>query len=199
MKIYTKTGDDGKTGLFGGTRVSKSSHQVSAYGEVDELNGFLGMLHAHLGDAEARSIVHDVQQDLFSAGAELAIAAGRDAAASLRIELIGDAQVSRIETAIDTLEEHLTPLQNFILPGGTVGAATAHAARTVCRRAERAVIRMSESVDVRWVLVRYLNRLSDLLFVMARYLNHLDGQAEEVWNPRRASADAAATPSTSSA
>ncbi len=179
MKIYTKTGDRGETGLFGGKRVKKSESRVEAYGGVDELSahlGWAGSLLAHLPlDKEIRAI----QADLFNLGASLATDPGGAAVPSSAA--IGETEVRRLEALIDEREAELQPLKHFILPGGAPGAAALQVCRTVCRRAERAVVRLSlsEPVDPRAIV--YLNRLSDLLFVLARWVNAREKISEPIW------------------
>jgi cob(I)alamin adenosyltransferase len=179
MKIYTKTGDDGSTGLLGSRRVPKDDARIEAYGTIDELNAVLGIARSlRLGD-EIDSLAGQLQDELFSVGSALADPNpdGPFHAA------IGDAQVARLESAIDILEAELPPLTRFILPGGTSGAAMLHLARTVCRRAERQVVRLGrtpgEQVPAR--LLVYLNRLSDLLFLLARAVNHRHGRTDVLW------------------
>ncbi|CAN5677899.1 cob(I)yrinic acid a,c-diamide adenosyltransferase [soil metagenome] len=181
MKIYTKTGDDGTTGLFGGARVKKASLRVEAYGTVDELNAILGMARALGLGAQAEAVLADAQVDLFTLGAELATAPGKEE--KLPMKLLTAAQSERLEKAIDLAEEGLAPLQNFVLPGGSTQAASLHHARTVCRRAERAVLAIDDS-PARADVVIYLNRLSDLLFTLARRENHERGIADVPWAPR---------------
>ncbi len=180
MKIYTKTGDDGTTGLFGGGRVPKSSSRVDAYGTVDELNSVLGLARATGLDASTEGVLARVQVDLFTLGAELACVPGREA--KLAMPLLGPHDAERLEHAIDDAEEGLPPLTHFVLPGGGPQSAALHHARTVCRRAERAVIAL-EDAPARAELVVYLNRLSDLLFVLARRENHRAGIADIPWAP----------------
>jgi cob(I)alamin adenosyltransferase len=179
MKIYTKTGDKGDTGLFGGARVSKSSQRVSAYGDVDELNSVLGVVTAHTSDAEAIERMRQIQSDLFVLGAELA--KNPDKQVDLGMPLLADNDIERLERLIDTLDEALPALKTFILPGGTQSAAFLHLARTTCRRAERSVVHLAKSEPVRAELVRYLNRLSDLLFTMARADNARAGTPDVPW------------------
>ncbi len=181
MKIYTKTGDDGTTGLFGGARVSKSSARVDAYGTVDELNATLGVARAAKLDAVTEGVLAAVQVDLFTLGAELATVPGKEK--NLKMRLLGAADAERLEKAIDAAEEGLPPLTNFVLPGGSAGAAALHLARTVCRRAERLVLALPDA-KARGELVIYLNRLSDLLFVLARKANKEAGVADVPWAPR---------------
>ena len=192
MKIYTRTGDSGETGLFDGTRVSKADPRVSAYGDVDELNAWLGFVRAHGAprehapsatgrnqglDAELAGMLEQVQRDLFALGARLADPAHKIAGRVAKAALDA-ADIRRLESWIDQLDAELPPLRRFILAGGTPAGAALHVARTVCRRAERKVVGLGESVQD--VLV-YLNRLSDLLFVMARAANHRAGVAEMEW------------------
>lgn len=182
MKIYTKTGDQGETGLFGGARVSKASERVDVYGEVDELNSVIGAARAHGTDPECDALLKAVQSDLFNVGAELACVAGKES--KLGVPLVSDAEIAPLEHMIDTLEADLQPLTNFVLPGGSVEASFLHIARTVCRRAERKLVALSQSEPLRNELVRYLNRLSDLLFVMARHANHRANVADVPWTAR---------------
>jgi cob(I)alamin adenosyltransferase len=178
VKIYTRTGDDGETSLFDGTRVRKSDPRVDAYGEVDELNAWLGLARASHLDAEFGDEVMRIQRDLFALGAQLADPADKIAARVMKAALT-DADVARIEQLIDRLDERLPPLRRFILAGGAPAGAALHIARAVCRRAERRIVSLEPPVDA--VLVRYVNRLSDLLFVMARAVNHRAGAAETEW------------------
>ncbi len=183
MKIYTGAGDRGKTSLFSGERVPKSHRRIEAYGDVDELNATLGMLIASLAPAcgELAQPLHDIQSNLFHVGAWLATTPDSPAIADL--QAIGQEQIQALEAAIDRLTEHLPPINNFILPGGHPAAAWAHLARTVCRRAERHVVRLADESGrepLNGVLV-YLNRLSDYLFTLARYCNHRLDVAETTW------------------
>lgn len=182
MRIYTKTGDDGTTGLFGGARVSKDEERVEAYGTVDELNSSLGFARAEaLPDPLDRALAH-IQDDLLCVGAEIACTPGKEAVLSAR--RIAEADIAQLERWIDEHESELPPLKNFILPGGSRAAAALHLARTVCRRAERHVIRTGRHSVLRGDLVVYLNRLSDLLFVLARRANQLSAVPDVVWAPR---------------
>lgn len=183
MKIYTGTGDRGKTRLFSGERVLKSDVRVEAYGDVDELNATLGALVAALPDpcAQVAPQVQRIQSDLFHIGAWLATTPGSPAAADL--QAITEEHNQALESAIDRMEAELPPLSAFILPGGHPVAAWAHLARTVCRRTERHVVRLARESDepnLKNIIV-YLNRLSDYLFVLARYCNHVLNVAETVW------------------
>ena len=178
MKLYTRTGDAGETSLFDGTRVRKNDPRVEAYGEVDELNAWLGLVRASLVDPAIDADVMQIQRDLFALGAELADPADKIAARVVKAALT-DADVERLERLIDRFEQELPPLRRFILAGGTPAGAALHLARAVCRRVERRIVSLSPPVDA--VLVRYVNRLSDLLFVMARVANHRSGLAETEW------------------
>jgi cob(I)alamin adenosyltransferase len=183
MKIYTKTGDDGQTGLFGGDRVSKDSLRIEAYGVVDELNALLGTVRSSELPPEIDTIILRLQNDLFVLSADLATPHENVLS---RVPHIDDSHVCAIETDIDTLDPLLPPLKNFILPGGTPAAAFLQLARTVCRRAERSVVRLAKTEQVGSTLIVYLNRLSDLLFVLARAVNHAAGAAETLWTGRPA-------------
>ncbi len=179
MKIYTRTGDRGETGLFDGTRVPKSDARVDAYGEVDELNAVLGLARASIADPEIADTLAHLQRDLFALGARLADPGERIAR---RVTKAGiDAEdVGRLEGWIDRFESELPPLRRFILPGGSPPGAVLHLARTVCRRAERRIVGLGpDAVDL--VLIAYINRLSDLLFVLARVVNKRVGAAETEW------------------
>ena len=178
MKIYTRTGDDGSTGLLGPGRVPKSAPRVEAYGSVDELNAALGVARSLDTDAWVSAELTPIQGRLFSLGAELAATAPAPLA---KLERISEADVSALEQVIDRLEADLAPLANFILPSGHALAAQLHLARTVCRRAERRVVALAETTHVEPRLVHYLNRLADLLFVMARWCNRRAGVAETEW------------------
>jgi cob(I)alamin adenosyltransferase len=182
MKIYTKTGDDGETGLFGGERTSKSDARVEAYGSVDETNACLGVARSAGVDPDVDAALERIQAKLFVLGAELATPPGHRA--RLRLPLIAEEDVSALEVLIDRLEEGLPALTSFVLPAGTPAASALHHARTVCRRAERAVVAVREAALLRSELVIYLNRLSDLLFVMARHQNHFAGVGDVAWAPR---------------
>jgi len=180
MKIYTKTGDDGTTGLFGGDRVSKVDARVEAYGTVDEINAALGMVRAHKALSSAfDELIATLQNDLFVIGAELACAPGKKE--KLTMKWVDTLAIERIEHAIDEAEAGLSPLQNFVLPGGSPAAASLHLARTIARRAERRVLGVTQPEPPRLEVVMYLNRLSDLLFVLARRANHEAGIADVPW------------------
>lgn len=178
MRIYTKTGDDGTTGLLGAQRVSKDSPRVEAYGSVDELNAHLGLAIVHLQAHERfRQILQQVQSDLFVIGAELAVPVGKRPV----IKPISEQQVLELERCIDEIDESLEPLRHFILPGGSIASATLHVARTVCRRAERRVVSLFHVEPGNPHIITYLNRLGDLLFVMARAVNAAEGVPDITW------------------
>lgn len=176
MKIYTKTGDAGETGLFGGGRVPKDDPRVRAYGDVDELNATLGFGIALAPEDFELETLQSVQRDLFGIGAELATPN-----AEKRRAPVGADQVSALEQVIDRHEATLPALKNFILPGGTTKAAAFHLARTTCRRAERSVVTLARDQDINPVIIHYLNRLSDLLFVLARAVNKRAGRSDITW------------------
>jgi cob(I)alamin adenosyltransferase len=178
VKIYTKTGDSGDTSLFDGTRVSKADGRVDAYGEVDELNAWIGFVLASGVDADLHEALIGIQRDVFALGARLADPASKIATRVIKVSLT-DEHVTRLESLIDRLEDELPPLTRFILAGGTPAGAALHLARTVCRRAERRMVALDPPVD--GVLVRYVNRLSDLLFVLARAVNRRGGATEIEW------------------
>lgn len=177
-KIYTRTGDDGSTGLGDGSRVAKDDVRVEAYGTVDELNAAVGLLRAELApDHAAQALLGEIQHDLFDLGGELCIPG---------YVLLRDGQAEALEAAIDCINADLPMLKEFILPGGTRAAATAHLARTVCRRAERRVHTLARAADdVRALPLKYLNRLSDYLFVLARALAREKGASEVLWSRQR--------------
>ncbi len=181
MKIYTKTGDTGTTGLYGGQRVPKHSPRIQAYGEVDELNAVLGLVRAETTHEPIQQSLLEIQNTLFVMGAQLA-----SPRVDPKIEIITSAHVDFLERQIDAITEALPPLRHFILPGGSRTAAQLHLGRTVCRRAERTAVHLSqlpnESVD-HWVLI-YLNRLSDFLFVLSRLANQLEKKPDTEWIPK---------------
>ncbi|HYQ16124.1 MAG TPA: cob(I)yrinic acid a,c-diamide adenosyltransferase [Polyangiaceae bacterium] len=182
MKIYTRTGDKGDTGLFGGARVPKDDDRVEAYGTVDETNAAIGVARSHCQVPFVQDILDQLQSDLFTLGAELATVSGHES--KLGIELLNEADVAKLEQAIDQCEEPLPPLKNFILPGGPPDVAALHLARTVARRAERRVLTLSQREPVRATVLVYLNRLADLLFVLARRAQHENGGSDVAWAPR---------------
>jgi cob(I)alamin adenosyltransferase len=179
VRIYTKTGDSGETSLFDNTRVLKSDPRVDAYGEVDELNACLGAARAAGMDDDLAEVIESIQKELFAVGARLADPRARIAARVTKAA-VTDSDVERLEGTIDALEGEVPPLRRFILPGGSPTGALLHLARTVCRRAERRVVALGRDAAEPSV-VKYLNRVSDLLFVMARAVNHRAGAAEVEW------------------
>ena len=179
MKIYTKTGDEGETGLFGGDRVSKASLRVEAYGEVDELNSAIGWARMRVSERDLDVLLNQIQNDLFEVGAELGSTAERKQKGAM--PLIEEPQAEALERAIDRYEEGPPPLTSFVLPGGSEGAARFHLARCVCRRAERSIVALGAQEAVRGEVLRYVNRLSDLLFTLARHANHAAGVEDIPW------------------
>jgi cob(I)alamin adenosyltransferase len=182
LKIYTRTGDGGDTGLFGGGRVPKDHRRVAAYGAVDELNAAIGLARALDPTALGDALLDDIQRDLFAIGGQLASPEPAKVAKALAKAALSDERVAALERAIDSTEATLAPLDGFILPGGTPKAAALHFARTVCRRAERCVVTLSrEAPALAPSILPYLNRLSDLLFVLARGANAAAGRADVAW------------------
>jgi cob(I)alamin adenosyltransferase len=182
-KIYTRRGDDGSTGLFGGPRVRKDDLRVVAYGDVDELNSALGMAREELPEGDLRALVDSFQSELFDLGAELATP--DTSQAPKEVPRVSAQSVTRLEQEIDRLTDELPPMKNFILPGGSRAGAALHFCRTVCRRAERKVVELADSAPVSAEALAYLNRLSDLLFVMARAANLRAGGREIPWTPKK--------------
>jgi cob(I)alamin adenosyltransferase len=185
-RIYTKTGDKGETSLGDGARVPKNHPRVAAYGSVDELNSVLGLLVAN-APAESE-LLRRVQNDLFDVGADLCVPTAADEKAGARLRVTAE-QSQHLEKAIDRLNAGLSPLRSFVLPGGRPAAAWCHLARTVCRRAERDVVTLSQAEPINPECVIYLNRLSDLLFVLARVYNN-NGQDDLLWQPGQGQANA---------
>jgi cob(I)alamin adenosyltransferase len=179
MKIYTKTGDRGDTRLFDGTMVRKNNERVEAYGDVDELNSFIGAAAAFMQDAQVTAMLVEIQKDLFSVGAQLADPGYQDRSKA-KFKVPAE-RVTALENAIDVFETELPPLRQFILAGGGHAGAMLHVARTVCRRAERRVVSLSETIEVNPIVIEYLNRLSDFLFVIARIVNHRESKQEIPW------------------
>jgi len=173
MRIYTRTGDKGETGLLGSRRVSKASLRIEAYGTVDELNAALGVVISKLDDAEAEEIIERVQNELHIICADLAALDPAEKVPHIQAE-----HVKGLEELCDKISERLSPLEKFILPGGTPAGALLHWARTVARRAERRVVQLAAKEEVNPEVIRYLNRLSDLLFLLARWENHRAGISE---------------------
>ena len=181
MKIYTKTGDAGTTGLFGGGRVGKDHPRVEAYGDVDELNATLGVARAAEVMPRIDEVLVPIQRDLFAIGALLATPDREKMRQHLEKARVDEDRVAQLERAIDDADRELEPLRAFVLPGGTPKAAALHVARTVCRRAERRVVRLQADEEIPQLVVVYLNRLSDLLFVLARVANRRAGAGEVTW------------------
>jgi cob(I)alamin adenosyltransferase len=181
MKIYTKRGDKGNTSLFGGTRVSKSSARIEAYGTVDELNSVLGLAASYLLSEKGTKWISKVQEDLLVLGADLAT----PYSSKTRIDRIDEEAITFLEEVIDSMEEELPPLKNFILPGGSHQGAALHLARTVCRRTERAAVACQEEEEISAMAIKYLNRLSDFLFVLGRFENKQAGITEKLWKPKQ--------------
>jgi cob(I)alamin adenosyltransferase len=187
MKIYTGTGDLGKTSLFSGERLSKGNQRIEAYGDVDELNSVIGALAVSI-ETEKMDLIpqlHQIQSNLFNLASWLATTPYSQSVSLL--DKFSDEPAKKLEQAIDSMEKNLPPLKGFILPGGTISSAWAHLARTICRRAERHVIRNIETegkffdIENTRHIITYLNRLSDYFFVLARYLNHLSGIKDQLW------------------
>ena len=186
MKIYTKTGDKGETSLYSGTRVSKAAARVESYGTLDELNAFIGLAKAEISDEKVLSQLQKIQFDLFTVGSEAATPTDKMLLANgkNRLDLmISEKEITELELWMDDFDAELEPLKFFILPSGGKAAATLHVCRTVCRRAERAMVFLNETEEVRPELIKYLNRLSDYLFILARYISKISGEKEDYWNP----------------
>jgi cob(I)alamin adenosyltransferase len=182
-RIYTRTGDDGTTSLFGGERVGKGNDRIDAYGTVDETNSVVGLARSHLRDQPGAErldpVLGDVQEELFVVGADLATPVD----AKPLVPRIEEKHVDRVEDRIDAFDAELDPLESFVLPGGSPAGASLHSARTICRRAERLVVQASASTPINEKTKVYLNRLSDLLFVLARWANKQAGVREDKWVP----------------
>jgi len=179
MKIYTRSGDDGSTGLLGGSRTSKSDRRIDCVGAIDELNASIGWAAVAVADAHQLETLRMVQNELFVAGSHLA---APDVLAAKSIPPMDEAAIDRLEREIDAATERLPPLRNFILPGGCEASARLHMARTVCRRTERAIVAFGQDRPVAPIVTIYLNRLSDWLFIQARLANHLAGLADILWH-----------------
>ena len=181
FKIYTRTGDKGETSLFGGKRLPKSDIRIEAYGTVDELNACLGLVRDQLEEIDAaRGLLKDIQDRLFTIGANLASDPGK----SMSVPDIRESDIEKLESAIDEMNEVLPELKNFVLPGGHLLVSHCHLARCVCRRAERRVVALAQTEPVEEILIRYLNRLSDYLFVLGRKVGFDRGAPEIAWAPR---------------
>ncbi len=182
FKIYTKTGDKGKTSLIGGTKVSKGDLRIESYGTVDELNSYVGLCKDLLQDATGVQTLQEIQDRLFTIGAELAC--DPDKNTNVIIPDLHETDIELLEKEIDRMESTLEPLKTFILPGGHPTVSQLHIARTVCRRAERCCVRLASETTVDPIITKYLNRLSDYLFVLARYSGHLMNVQDIAWKPR---------------
>jgi cob(I)alamin adenosyltransferase len=181
MKIYTRTGDGGETGLFGGGRVPKDHPRTTAYGEVDELNSAVGMARASAPIELFDDLLEAVQRDLFAIGGRLATPEPEKVAKAIRKAVLPPERAEALERVMDDAERELPPLTAFVLPGGTPKAAALHLARTICRRAERSVVSLARDDEVPAEILVYLNRLSDLLFTLARLTNHRAGTPDLTW------------------
>lgn len=179
MKIYTRGGDRGETSLLGGGRVRKDNERIAAYGTIDELNSFIGLACTTISDARLLDELAAIQSDLFDIGAQLASPGHAD-----RFRGVDPARIDVLEHSIDAMERELPPLTNFVLPGGSAGAAHLHVARTICRRAERLIVALGDASAETETTIAYVNRLSDWLFVAARYANHIAGVEDVPWISR---------------
>lgn len=182
MKVYTKKGDDGTTGLLGGTRVSKHHLRIEAYGTVDELNSWMGVLKDQTAAKPYAEFIKQIQDNLFTLGSNLAADPETN---NMRLPQVGEADVEALERSIDQMETHLPALKNFVLAGGHPANSFAHVARCVCRRAERLVVELNLAAPLDEVMLHYLNRLSDWLFVFAREMSFLTESQEVAWSPRK--------------
>ncbi len=183
IKIYTKTGDQGKTSLIGGTKVPKSNIRIESYGTIDELNSFVGLVGDYLSDDAIKGVLKEIQDTLFTIGSSLACDPQKELL--IKIPDLKEEDVCLLESEMDKMNERLPAMKNFILPGGHVAVSTVHITRCVCRRAERLCVGMKESaVFIDPLIIKYLNRLSDYLFVLARYVGHIYKAEEIVWKAR---------------
>ena len=183
FKIYTKTGDLGKTSLIGGTKVAKSHIRIESYGTVDELNSYIGLVSDTISHEHTKAILKEIQDRLFTIGSSLAC--DPDKEPLMKIPDLKETDIVLLEKEIDAMNEELPIMKSFILPGGHIAVSTAHITRCVCRRAERLCVNMQEhGLFVEPLVIKYLNRLSDYLFVLARYIGHLLGVGEIPWKPR---------------
>lgn len=178
MKIYTKTGDDGTTALFDGSRVSKDNTRVTLYGNVDEMNGVIGLAISFSGNTEFKNKLFKVQKDLFALGAKLANPKEKQQKQKADFD---EEKITWLETEIDAMEKQLTPMTTFILPGGHSASAALHVARSICRRTERHVVGFAKTEPLDPLFIKFVNRLSDYLFVAARFANHLEGTKDIPW------------------
>jgi cob(I)alamin adenosyltransferase len=183
MRIYTKTGDKGETGLFGGERVSKSSLRINAYGTIDELNAYIGLSVTEVNDKNVKRDLQKIQDQLFTVGTDLATP-DNDKTEKLNVDRTPAGYFEEIESLIDQYDSKLEELKNFIIPGGSKSAALLHICRTICRRAEREVVALNEMVKIENNIIIFLNRLSDLFFVLSRFENKVSNHPDIIWNPR---------------
>ena len=181
MKIYTKTGDKGTTGLFGGSRVPKSDDRINAYGTIDELNSYMGLLRDQEINNERYDLIITIQENLFVIGSLLATEPGNE---KVKVPKLQESAIESLEKAIDAMNEDLPPMRHFILPGGHQSVSFCHIARCVCRRAERLVVKLAEANPVEEKILKYLNRLSDYLFVLSRLMSQELDAKEHPWTPR---------------
>lgn len=181
FRIYTKTGDKGETSLIGGVRVPKHHLRIEAYGTIDELNSYIGLIIDTLKDKQKYAMLYEIQDRLFTIGSVLASDPDKS---KMKIPDLHDSDIELLEKEIDAMDEKLPPLKSFILPGGTIGASHLHVARCICRRAERLVVHLASQTEVPDIVVRYLNRLSDYLFTLARKVVYDAGASEVLWRPR---------------
>lgn len=181
MKIYTKTGDKGQTSLLGGKRLPKNDIRIEAYGTVDELNSFVGVLRDNLNDDAINSLLVQVQDRLFSIGSILAAAGDTG---KFKLPTIAESDILTLESSIDEMNAQLDPMTHFILPGGCLPASHAHVCRTVCRRAERRCVELGSAEEVPELIVKYLNRLSDYFFVLSRFISKKSGSVDTLWLPK---------------
>lgn len=183
MKIYTKTGDAGKTSLLGGKKVSKGDLRIEAYGSVDELNSYVGLLWDYTDDDDTKKILKEIQDRLFTIGSELAV--DPEKSGNMPVPDLHESDIELLEREMDRMDTTLPTMKHFILPGGAPVVSFAHLARTVCRRAERNCIRLNEAEqNVSPLIIKYLNRLSDYFFMVARYIGHINGIPEIIWKAR---------------
>lgn len=182
-KIYTKTGDKGRTSLIGGTKVSKSDLRIESYGTIDELNSFIGLLGDSIQEEQIKNFLREIQDRLFTVGSSLA--SDPEKAPQMKIPDLKGEDVSLLEKEIDQMEAQLEPMKSFILPGGHPTVSTAHIVRCICRRAERACVRLGSASSVEPLILIYLNRLSDYFFVLARYIAYRLQISEIPWKPRK--------------
>ncbi len=183
MKIYTKTGDGGETGLFGGERVSKNSQRINSYGTIDELNAYIGLTITEVKDEKVKIDLQKIQEHLFTVGTDLATP-NNEKTKKLNISRTPSSFYEEIEKLIDDYDLKIDELKNFILPGGSKGAALLHICRTICRRAEREVVALNDAVKIENNIIIFLNRLSDLLFVLSRFENKVSNHPDIIWNPK---------------